>query len=104
MGIHQQQGIVVLAKGGWANIAHQQEALPCAAFGRGVGQQVMALGSKTHTIQRAILRTGDWAKVARMSGFSVNCSEGVWPEPSFLIFWSERHVGPPVGHCGGCYE
>ena len=53
---------------------------------------------------RPVCAAGDWATVARMSVFSVNCSCGVWPEPSFLIFCAGAGRRPPVGHRRRCYE
>ena len=54
VGIHQQQGIVVLPEGGRADIAHQQRHPFAHTLGRGVGQQVMAFGRKAHAEQVAL--------------------------------------------------
>lgn len=51
--VHQEQGVVVLAESGWANIAHQEGHALAKALGRGMVQQVMAFGSKTHAEQFA---------------------------------------------------
>ena len=55
VGVHQKQGVVVLPKSGWANVAHQQRHAFAGKFGLGVMEQIMALGRKAHTEQSARL-------------------------------------------------
>jgi hypothetical protein len=91
--VHQQQGVVVLAEGGRADVAHQQRHALAGALGLGVGQQVVAFGGKADAVQRAAAGALAGATPARMSGFSTNASAGGWPLPSFLIFWSAALAG-----------
>ena len=56
--VHQQQRVVVLPKGGGADIANQQGNALSRPFGCGMGQQVMAFGGKTHAEKVAFQRMG----------------------------------------------
>lgn len=49
VGINQQQGVVVLPKGGCANVT-SHEALVAQAFGDGVFAQVLGFGSKANAV------------------------------------------------------
>ncbi len=53
--IHQQEGVVVLAKRGRADVADQQGHAFAHPLGLGIGLEVMALGGKTHAEQFAAL-------------------------------------------------
>jgi len=55
--IHEQQRVVVLPKGGRADVAHQQRHALFDALGGGVLQQVVALGGKAYAIQGTTGRT-----------------------------------------------
>jgi hypothetical protein len=55
LGVHQQQRVVVLAKRGRADVAHQQRHPLARALGTGVGQQVVAFGRKADTVNPASL-------------------------------------------------
>ena len=104
VGINQQQRIVILAKGRRANVTHQQRNVFAHPLGTGVGQQVVTLSSKAHTVQLPLLGAITVGHGGQNVGVFDKGQAGHGTTAVFFDFFSRKIGRTPICNCGSSYE
>ena len=104
LGVDEQQGVVVLPKGGGADIAHQQRHILAHAFGAGVLQQIVAFGGKAHAVQSATVRTCAGSHGGQDVGVLDKRQAGHLAAAIFFDFLCGKFGWPPICNSGSSYE